>query len=111
VGASDHPLKAKVEAIERALLATARAASREEVSVVYYGVFDIHPKHLVYWICVKTDAEKHRLQADTNLMQQLRDFLVLYNYPPEGRDFVTIGFESQETVDRESDRHWWYHWK
>jgi len=107
---SPLPLKEKVEAIERALREMVRDVAREDLSVVHYGVFDIHPKHLVYWICVKTDAEKQRLQADTELMQQLRDLLVL-DYPPEGREFVRIGFESQETVDRESGGNWWHHWK
>ncbi len=107
----DLPLKSKVEAIERDIEATVRGVAREEPSVVYYGAFDIHPRHLVYWICVKTDREKHRLQADDGLMRQLRGILARHDYPPEGRDSVTIGFESQETVDRESGGHWWHHWK
>ena len=108
---SHSPLKETVDAIERDLTATVRAVAREELWVTHYGAFDIHPRHLVYWLCVKTDAEKHRLEADEMLMRQLREVLVRYDYPPEGREFVHIGFESQETVDRESGGNWWHHWK
>ena len=108
---SHLPLKKTVEVIERELTATARAVAREELWVTYYGAFDIHPRHLVYWLCVKTDAEKQRLQTDAMLMKQLREILVQYGYPPEGRESVHIGFESEETVDRESGGNWWHHWK
>ena len=67
--------------------------------------------HLVYCICVELDAEKERLAADTALYAELRELLTRYNYPAEGRGEVYIGFESQETVDRESDGDWWQHWK
>jgi hypothetical protein len=108
---SRPPLKKTVEAIESDLAATARAVAREELWVTHYGAFDIHPKHLVYWICVKTDAEKQRLEKDEALRRRLRELLSRYDYPPEGRDCVHIGFESHETVDRESAGNWWHHWK
>jgi hypothetical protein len=73
--------------------------------------FDIHPRHLVYWICVKSDAERDRMAWNPELMTGPRDVLVTSDYPPEGRDHVYIGFESQETVDRESAGNWWHHWK
>ena len=60
---SHSPLKETVDAIERDLTATVRAVAREELWVTHYGAFDIHPRHLVYWLCVKTDAEKHRLEG------------------------------------------------
>ena len=104
-------LEKTVEAIEEALAAVVRPVAREEVWVTHYGAFDIHPRHLAYWLCVKTDAEKQRLIADETLMRKLREVLVAYAYPPEGRDSVHIGFESQETVDRESGGNWWHHWK
>jgi hypothetical protein len=65
----------------------------------------------VYWICVRTDAERDRLASDPNLVASLRQTLVECAYPLEGRSEVHIGFESQETVDRESEGNWWYHWK
>lgn len=101
----------KVESIKHAITATVRAVTREELWVHYYGAYTIDPKCLVYWICLKTDNEKQRLQADEVLTRRLRDYLIQYDYPPEGRDSVHIGFESQETVDRESDGDWFQHWK
>jgi hypothetical protein len=52
-------LKETVEAIERALAAVVRSVASEDVWVTYYGAYDIHSRHLGYWVCVKTDAEKH----------------------------------------------------
>jgi len=104
-------LQETVEAIERALASAVRAVAYEEVWVTHYGAYDIHPGLLVYWVCVKTDAEKHRLEVDEELMRQLRKTLIQHNYPSEGREYVHIGFESQETVHRESGGNWWFHWK
>ena len=96
------PLATKVELIEQDLAKTVRAVAHEHVSVVHYGAVDINPRELVYWICVKTDAEKQRLDGDTVLKARLRGLLTIRNYPQDAREFVHIGFESQETVDRES---------
>lgn len=84
---------------------------QEKHWVTHYGANDIHPKHLVYWICVQSDKERDRLTSDKQLTKRLRDTLNVVNYPEEGREFVFIGFESQETVDRESNGNWWHHWK
>ena len=83
----------------------------EKFWVTHYGANDIHPKHLVYWVCVKTDKEKNKLDRDPELMRNLKSLLRKHNYPLSGRDEVFIGYESQETVDRESNGHWWNHWK
>jgi hypothetical protein len=104
-------LKARVKAIERDMETRARAVADEELWITHYGAFDIHPKHLVFWLCVKTDEQKGRLAADRALMGELRDVLARRDYPEGARDLVHIGFESQETVDREADGHWWHHWK
>ena len=101
----------KVRRIQRSLERLAKAAAREPLWVTRYGAFYIHPRHLVYWICVKTDAERDRLASDPNLVASLHHTLVECDYPLEGRSDVHIGFESQETVDRESEGNWWYHWK
>lgn len=54
---------------------------------------------------------KSELQANTLLMGELRDLLRKQEYPEQGRPFVYIGFESQETVDRESGGNWYHHLK
>jgi len=107
----DTDIKKIVLRIEKAIHELVSSHIREKYWVTHYGAIDIHPKHLVYWICVQSDSEKRRLKGDTVLMRQLRDVLVVYYYPSSGRDEVYIGFESQETVDREAGGNWWNHWK
>ena len=97
--------------VEREIKKIVSKRIEEKHWVTHYGANDIHPKHLVYWICVQSDEEKNKLREDKELMKQLRELLTTHNYPEEGRDGVYIDFESQETVDRESDGHWWHHWK
>lgn len=104
-------IESLTKTIQSAMARRVAASAREKSWVTYYGANDIHPRHLVYWICVESDAEKHRLAADAVLYAELRELLTRFNYPVEGRDEVHIGFESQETVDRESGGDWWRHWK
>ena len=52
-----------------------------------------------------------QLANDTLLNGQLRALLVKNDYPNEARQFVHIGFESQETVERESAGNWYHHFK
>lgn len=88
-----------------------QGVTKEESWVTKYGAFDIHPRHLVFWLCVQSDRERDRLKADAELRDRLRQVLVAWSYPAEGRDEVYIGFESQETVDRLSGGNWWHHFK
>ena len=104
-------IKKKTEQAEALISLIATDEVTEKHWVTHYGANDIHPKHLVFWICVQTDKERDRLISDKPLMERLRNTLIEVDYPKEGRDFVFIGFESQETVDRESNGHWWHHWK
>ena len=76
-----------------------------------YGAYKIDPKNLVFWICVQSDEEKLRLQSDLNLMKTLRQVLSQFDYPANAADKVHIDFESQETVDRESNGNWFIHFK
>ena len=107
----DKPIEQLTIRIERAIKEEVARHTREKMWVTHYGANDIHPKHLVYWIVVNSDKEKHRLEQDAALMTTLRGLLDHYEYPAEGRSGVHIGFESQETVSRESSGNFWYHWK
>jgi hypothetical protein len=83
----------------------------EKFFVDWYGAYDIDPKHLVYWICVQSDKMKNELHENSELNIELRSLLEKNEYPAESQKFVHIGFESQETVDRESKGNWYYHFK
>jgi hypothetical protein len=107
----DTPIDQVTTLIERAIIDEIGRHTKEKFWVTHYGANHIHPKHLVYWVVVGSDHEKCRLEADSALMATLRSLLVKYDYPVEGRDWVHIGIESQETADRESGGNFYYHWK
>jgi hypothetical protein len=79
--------------------------------VEWYGAYDINPKHLAYWICVQTDKMKDELRENIELNNTLRTLLEKHEYPKDSQKAVHIGFESQETVDRESKGNWYHHFK
>lgn len=83
----------------------------EKFWVEWYGAYDIDPKNLVFWICVQTDKTKKRFESDPNLSNNIRPLFENYNYPDQAREHVYIGFESQETVNRESNGDWYLHFK
>ncbi len=92
--------------IEKALIRAVRLRGYS-CWIMRYGAYEIHPRHLVFWVCVKTDAERQALQSQSDFWIQTRELLVRYNYPPEGREGVYFGVESEETVDREANGNWW----
>ena len=102
-------LELVVSSMGRTMELRASSVTSEEVTALHYGAADIHPGHLVYWICVRSDSEKLRLEEDPALNRDLRLVLAEYGYPQRGRKAVKIGFESQETVDRVSKGDWWRH--
>jgi len=108
---SKKNIKELTRQIKDAMLDLVKSKFKGKCWIVYYGANDIHPKNLVYWICVQTDKEKAQLKNDKELNQELRGLLTEYQYPASGRDKVHIGFESQETVDKVSNGSWWLHWK
>jgi hypothetical protein len=108
---SKDSLKRKIKTIEENIKKTVSIFCNENFSVIQYGAYDINPKHLVFWICVDTDKIKKELESNIELNNQLRSLLVKYEYPKEAVDSVYIGFESQETVERESKGDWYLHFK
>jgi hypothetical protein len=97
--------------IEAAIQALVSPQTTEPVWVTHYGANDIHPKHLVYWICVASEQERQKLSTNQQLNHDLRALLVTHDYPIEGRAGVRIGFESQAAVDRDSGGNWRHHWQ
>lgn len=76
-----------------------------------FGAYYIDPKHMVFIAGVQTDVEKETLKSDRNIQNKMRELLVKYNWPINARKHVHFDIESQETVDRENNGNWWYHYK
>lgn len=104
-------LKRKILDIEEDIKKIIALNCDESFFINWYGAYDIDPKNLVFWICVQSDALKSNLSTNKNLISTLNNLLIKYDYPKEAIPFVHIGFESQETVDRESDGDWYLHFK
>ncbi|RKR85418.1 hypothetical protein BDD43_5689 [Mucilaginibacter gracilis] len=106
-----NSLKRKILDIKADIENTVFSYCTEKFDITWYGAYDIDPKHLVYWICIKTDKVKHELESNLELNQLLRSLLEKHRYPLAAQPHVFISFESQETVDRESDGNWYHHFK
>lgn len=81
--------------------------------IEYYGsyLFDTSPKHLVVLICVDSDEIKTELKLNIQFMDSIIEIFRIHNYPEEAWPFLIIDFESQETVNRESNGDWYLHLK
>jgi hypothetical protein len=105
------PLERKIFAIEKDIQILVKAESREDFWVMHYGAIEIDPGYLTYKICVKTDVEKMRLQANRQLRQRLRALLETHRYPRSARRKVIINVDAQESIDLESKGNAWHHWR
>ncbi|OJX28465.1 MAG: hypothetical protein BGO86_07600 [Chryseobacterium sp. 36-9] len=108
---SKDNLKRKILDIKNEMRMIVSEVSAENVRVDWFGAYNIAPKYLAFWICVQTDLVKEELIANKDLHLKLYSLLEEYDYPSEARRFVFIGFESQQTVDRESNGNWYQHYK
>ncbi len=101
----------KIIKIESEIEAMVKAVTDEKVWTTHYGAFDIDPKHLVIKVCVESDDERGRLLRNKVLQSQLQDVLEKHRYPAKARPNVSIGFESDETINRESGGNPRHHWQ
>ncbi|WP_029272583.1 hypothetical protein [Flavobacterium sp. KJJ] len=108
---SKKTLEIKVIKIKKDIEAIVSEVCSENFSVLKYGAYEINPKYLVYWICVNTDEVRNKLSNDKILKETLRNVIINAEYPIEAVNDVFVGFESQETVDRESNGDWYLHFK
>lgn len=108
---SAKSMKGKILRIEDDIKKLIKPVCTEKFWIDWYGAYDIDPKNLVFWICVQSDEMKQKLESDSDLINTIRLLLDKYDYPEQARKYVHIGFESQETVDRESNGDWYLHFK
>ncbi len=108
---SENSIKGKILRIKDDMERLIMPVCKEKFWIECYGAHQIDPKNLAFWICVQADKTKERLESESDLLNTLRLLLVKYNYPEKARAHVHIGFESQDTVDRESNGDWYLHLK
>ena len=106
----DWSLKWKISCIESNLKAMLKAGGIKP-RVWSFGAYDIDPKHLVFVVGVSTDAEKESLQKNHVFQSEIKALLTKHDWPVAAREHVLFDIESQETVDRETEGNWWYHYK
>jgi hypothetical protein len=104
-------LKWKIWRIEAGLRVLLKLDGIKSRHVWSFGAYNIDPKYLVFVIGVPTDNEKERLRADSAFCTKMRSLLEKHNWPVAARKHVVFDIESQETVDREENGNWWYHYK
>ncbi len=103
-------LKWKIWRIEAAIKVLVKAEGYKPF-VWSFGAYYIEPKHLVFVVGVPTDEEKNILKENNNFIHSLNILLVKFGWPEKARKHVIFDIESQETVDRENNGNWWYHYK
>jgi len=103
-------LKWKIWRIESALKNLVKAEGLKP-TIWSFGAYYIDPKHLVFVVGVPTDEDKKNLRSNTAFSIRMRELLEKVNWPARARNKVIFDIESQETVNRENDGNWWYHYK
>src|SRR5687768_4059198 len=80
------------------LKSNVRKQGFKDAWIRWYGAYWIHPRHLVFWVCVRTTAERDKLKADTAFWDFARSLLIRYRYPECGREGVWFDTESEEAL-------------
>ena len=66
---------------------------------------------MVFVVGVPTDEAKEALKSNSSFSAAMKNLLEVYYWPKPARPDVAFDIESQETVDRDSNGNWWYHYK
>lgn len=108
---SKQSIKRKIIDIKDDMKKLVKKTCNENVWINSYGAYDIDPKFLVFWICIRTNKAKQQLKGNFELMNELKQLFVKHDYPLEARKYVIIDFESNETVQKKSGGNWFEHFK
>lgn len=103
-------LKLKIWRIESGLKSLLKAAGFKP-RVWSFGAYYIDPKHMVFVVGVPSDQERDFLRNNKNFLVEMKNLLVRFNWPASAKEHVHFDIESQETIDRENNGNWWYHYK
>ena len=103
-------LKWKIWRIESALKNLVRAEGFKPM-IWSFGAYYINPKHLIFVVGVPTDKAKEALKSNSSFIASMKGLLDTFNWPIQASPEVVFDIESQETVDRENNGNWWYHYK
>lgn len=93
---------------EAAFRDMAAARGHPVTGLFSFGAYDIHPRHLAFWLTFDRDGARDAFLADAALIGEMRAKLLDLGYPAEGVPHAGITAESQETVDRDFEGSWWY---
>ena len=104
-------MKEKIEKIINELKITITPYCNEKFWINWYGAYNINPKYLVVIVCVINDKLKLNLKSNYELLTKIKEIFYKNNYPEEAINKIHIEFESQETVNRESNGNWYIHFK
>ena len=100
-----------INASEKAMKALLQARGFSKTRLIHYGAVDIHPNNLAIWVIVQTDEVKNRMISDPDLLATCGEILAGQGYPGSSMEFIHIGVESEETINRESAGNWYLHFK
>ena len=75
------------------------------------GAYYVDPRRLALVIAVPLDSDRASLQNNRAFLVRMERLLAIFNWETTARDHVRFHIESQETVDRENNGNWLYHFR